>query len=91
MRTTHSTCRQYLLFGPKGDGILDEMALGGGEGKRRRRGRGEEGGGFGVQRQRGKVLRVSQNCRRPDAQTDRISRLNQGFSRLSRRREQSDN
>lgn len=32
MRTTHSTCRQYLLFGPKGDGILDEMALGGGEG-----------------------------------------------------------
>lgn len=29
MRTTHSTCRQYLLFGPKGDGILDEMALGG--------------------------------------------------------------
>lgn len=32
---------------------------------------GEEDGGFGVQRQRGKVPRVSQNCRRPDGQTDR--------------------
>lgn len=40
MRTTHSTCRQYLLFGPKSDGILDEMALGGG-------GAGEAGQGRG--------------------------------------------
>lgn len=73
MRTTHSTCRQYLLFGPKGDGILDEMALGGG-------GEGSGGGGEGERkgvglacRDRGKVLQVSQNCRRPEGQTDRES------------------